>query len=207
MSRLGLSNRKLMLLRPCIVSILVTMAMMPGSITSTWASRDTGQLTCTGWISFQLIIYGAFCSASLGILCHPKRPQSLSFPQISCRQHSHLMIFLITMSCFGPSPWTKGNICLWPSLPSSQVSRQRCYLTFCSLTGFSFISALRGCPLLQSVPYYSQEGLVLLHFISISTGASTAWRTMCKPSSSVLCYFYPILGNLSWDHPCELREN
>lgn len=123
MSRLGLGNRKLMLLRPCIVSILVTMAMMPGSITSTWVSRDTGQLTCTGWISFQLVIYGAFCSASLGTLCHPKRPQSLSFPQISCRQPSHLMIFLITMSCFGPSPWTRKylSLAISPLKPSEQT--------------------------------------------------------------------------------------
>lgn len=86
------------------------------------------------------------------LFVHPAIPRDLKaylFPKSPCHQHAHLMIFLVTMSCFGPSPWTKGNICLWPSLPSSQVSRRRCYLTFCSLTECPFISALQGCPLLQ----------------------------------------------------------
>lgn len=149
-------------------------------------------------------------SSAVVLFVHSAIPRDLKaylFPKSPYHQHSHLVIFLITMSCFGPSPWTKGNICLWPSLPSSHMSRQRCYLTYCSLKNCPFISALQGCPLLQSVPYYSQEGLVLLHFISIFTGASIAWRTMCKLSSSVFCYFHPVLGNLPSDHTWELREN
>lgn len=207
MSRLGLGKRKLLLLRPCIVSILVAMAIMPGSITSTWESRDTGKLPCTGWISFQLIIYGVFCGGSLCTLCHPKRPQSLPFPQIplspafpSCDFPNHHVMFWT-------QPMNSGKylpLAISPLKPNEQTEvlldvlfPERLCLHLCS----SGMPSSAECPLL--LPRRTSATAFHFHF----HWCQHSMKNHCKPSSSVFCYFHPVLGNLPWDHTCELREN
>lgn len=177
--------------------------MFKSPLEDDWDAREIGWLEPTEWVSSWLLnpspaeVTLWWDTNSFRYFVNSERSTDYLFPKFLCQQFSnHVPSKSPTIH---PNYWPQPmNWYIYMSghFSLQKVNNQVHFLKFHLLGGFSFITALQGCP---------RKGLQCCRH-PLSSGANISCWFSYKPGLSFHIFCQLIIGNSPWGHKCRLGE-